>query len=251
MKIRWLGCTICIGLSSLCLAQDAKPSPINTERPSFTNSPDTLDIGQLQLESGLTYSRTAGTKSWDGPEALIRYGVRTNWELQLGLPNYVQVHDDSGTSSGLGDLTLGVVHHWTRDAAKIDFGTTIYASAPTGKRGFTSGAWDGGVLLLAQEDLGHNWNVGTMLQLDQVTQDGTKNSQAFLSACFTYSANDKTQPFIEVAGLSQRYGGQEAFLQGGVLYRTDNTHQWDVHAATRIDGRQSFANVGVGYSVRF
>ena len=189
--------------------------------------------------------------SWDGPEALLRYGFHPTWEVELGIPNYLQFKDDSGTNSGFGDLSVFVKHTWTKPGVPIDFGTVFYTSAPTGKTGFTSGAWDGGVLFLAQGDLGHNWGLGTMLQLDQITQDGEKNQQAFLSASFGYQLNEKTQPFFEIAGLAQHSGGQAAYFQTGFLYRTDNDHQWDAHAAFRIDRNQSFSNIGIGYSVRF
>ena len=247
-----LAAAAALGLATLSMGQqEPKESPIDTERPDFTNTPVALAFGKIQLEGGVSYAKSGGVRSWDGPEALLRYGFHPTWEVQIGLPNFTQFRDDSGSTSGFGDTTLAVKHTWTKEGASIDFGTTFYTTAPTGKDGFTSGAWDGGVLILAQGDLGHNWGLGTMLQLDQVTQDGVKNSQAFLSASFGYQLNEKTQPFFELAAMAQRYGGQEAFFQTGFLYRTDNDHQWDVHAAVRLDENQSFSNIGVGYSVRF
>lgn len=245
----WMGCML---MAAPVLAQqDPKEAPINTERPSFTNSPDALEFHRIQLETGITTSWSAGVRAWDGPEALLRYGFHPSWEVQIGIPNFLSFQDGSGTSSGFGDTTVTVKHQWTKDGAAIDFGTSFYTSAPTGKNGFSSGAWDGGMLFLAQGDLGHNWGLGTMLQVDQSTQDGVKNQQALLSACFSLQVNDRLQPFFEVAAQVQRYGGQEAFFQTGLTYRTDANHQWDIHGAVRLDSNQSFTNVGIGYSVRF
>lgn len=240
-------------LASACgFAQDkAKEDPIDTERPDFTNSPIALGYRMVQLEFGASYARAGSARSFDGPEALLRYGFHPTWEFQLGLPNFTHVHDEGGNSSGYGDTTLALKHQWTSSGAPVDFGTTFYATAPTAKDGFGSGAWDGGVLFMAGRDLGHNWSVGAMLQLDQVTQDGAKNSQAFASVSFGFQYDEKTQPFFELAALSQRHGDQQAYFQTGFLFRTDPTHQWDLHAAARLDSNQSFSNIGVGYSVRF
>jgi hypothetical protein len=243
-------CTLCFfaaALSSIVWA-DADNDPIDVDRPSFTNTPVALAHGHVQLEMGTAWTASGGAWSWDAPEMFVRYGVHPGWEAQFGLPDWSR---PNGSDGGLGDSSFGIEHQWTRKDAAIGLGTTVFVSAPTGATGFTSGAWDPGLELIASGNLNSRWNLGSMLMLDQVTQDGTKNQQADLSACFTYSVTDPLSAFFEFVGQSQSEGPQGLFFNTGLQFRTDLTHQWDVHASFRLDHNQPQTILGFGYAVRF
>lgn len=73
-------------LSSLAHAQSVAPlSPINPERPGFTNGPATVGKKVLQLEESISqYQR----RTVFGDGGFLRYGVTDTTEVRLGLPNW-------------------------------------------------------------------------------------------------------------------------------------------------------------------
>ncbi|WP_309692398.1 hypothetical protein [Armatimonas sp.] len=73
-------------------------TPINPERPGFTNGPDTVGTKILQLEGGIT--RSEGNYIFtDG--GILRYGVSEQTELRLGLPSWQRGVGFSPVSYGL------------------------------------------------------------------------------------------------------------------------------------------------------
>src|SRR5215471_4960258 len=92
---------------SIALAQDS--STIITDRPSTTNTPETVPKGMVQVENGIRVTADQGERTVTFPETLIRIGVLSSTELRLLAPVYS--HDaitSSGVRSGFTDLALGV-----------------------------------------------------------------------------------------------------------------------------------------------
>src|SRR5215467_8756423 len=94
-------------LVSIALGQDS--SNIITDRPSVTNTPETVPKGMIQVENDLRATADQGQTTVTFPETLVRVGVLSSTEVRLTAPAYS--HDattSSGVRSGFSDFALGV-----------------------------------------------------------------------------------------------------------------------------------------------
>ena len=95
-----------LSLSSTVFSQD-----IITDRPDQTESPNTLNKGNLQIESGFLFSKDRENKKLVkknlAPTNLFRYGITNNIELRL-LTQFESQTSNKIKISGMSDIELGV-----------------------------------------------------------------------------------------------------------------------------------------------
>ena len=95
-----------LSLSSSVFSQD-----IITDRPDQTESPNTLNKGNLQIESGFLFSKDRENKKLVkknlAPTNLFRYGITNNIELRL-LTQFESQTSNKIKISGMSDIELGV-----------------------------------------------------------------------------------------------------------------------------------------------
>ncbi|MGA7632635.1 MAG: transporter, partial [Terriglobales bacterium] len=83
------------------------PSPINTDRPAFTNSSVVVPTGSFQAENGFLATGNFGQTVVDAPETLVRFGLTKRTEFRFTVPDYFD-NVTTGAGWGFGDLALGV-----------------------------------------------------------------------------------------------------------------------------------------------
>ena len=97
---------IFLSLSSSVFSQD-----IITDRPDQTESPNTLNKGNLQIESGFLFNKDRENKKLVkqnlAPTNLFRYGITNNIELRL-LTQFESQTSNKIKISGMSDIELGV-----------------------------------------------------------------------------------------------------------------------------------------------
>src|SRR5215510_14985278 len=71
---------------SIALGQDS--SRIITDRPSTTNTPETVPKGMVQVENGVRVTADQGQQTVTFSETLVRIGVLSSTELRLTAPSY-------------------------------------------------------------------------------------------------------------------------------------------------------------------
>jgi hypothetical protein len=140
------------------------------DRPGLNTPPCTFDPGHGDIEIGLvdwTLERQPGsrTDTLVFGDTLVRYGLTTNLEMQLGWTAYgtVRQRDASGISrmSGTGDVTIALRRNLLHpDGSGVSVALMPYASLPTGGQAIGAGTWSTGMLVPASFDLGHNYQLG-------------------------------------------------------------------------------------------
>lgn len=85
----------------------AEPTPLASDRPSFSSGTAITQVGHPLLEAGMTYSRADGANVLAVGEATLRAGVSPRVELRLTAPNYLMVRPDAIRADGLGDAGIG------------------------------------------------------------------------------------------------------------------------------------------------
>lgn len=82
-------------------------APLIGDRPDFTESPNTVARGDVQLESGQTVSREADTRITSVGEVLLRGGLSSRAELRLTLNSWISERSASSSVRGRDDGSIG------------------------------------------------------------------------------------------------------------------------------------------------
>jgi hypothetical protein len=127
------------------------------DRPGLGTPPCTLDPGHGAVEVGLvdwTLDRQPGsrTDTLVLGDTLVRYGLTSNLELQLGWTAFgtQRQRDPFGVSrsSGTGDMRVALRRNLLHpDGSDLSIAVMPYASLPTGGRTIGAGTWGAGMLL--------------------------------------------------------------------------------------------------------
>ena len=150
---------LCAGIGSVCLAAEPATAPdksqytlvhptpagelrgMSTDRPNLANSPQTIDAGHLQVETGIidyTYYRdrykgaNANLDLWSFGEFNFRLGVLNNLEVNAAFSSYYQLDAHSNYTgreysySGFGDTVLGgKLNFWGDDMSDRVWATAL------------------------------------------------------------------------------------------------------------------------------
>src|SRR5271163_3222427 len=89
---------ICLGAQE-SQAMD-QTDDIDTNRPSFMDSPLVVPKGSLQLENGALFQHFQhGLSTYDMPETELRVGLLKSTEFQVFVPNYTLFHRQSSAAT--------------------------------------------------------------------------------------------------------------------------------------------------------
>ena len=127
------------------------------DRPGLGTPACTMDPGHVMVELGLgdwSLTRQGGEREDDlsTGDLLVRYGLGSSLELQLGWTAYSHVRTRSGTTvahrSGAGDLFVALRRNLSNpDGSGFSAALMPYATLPTGRDGIGAGDWGAGLLV--------------------------------------------------------------------------------------------------------
>lgn len=129
----------------------------NTDRPTKSNVPYTVDCGHFQYETDVAnYARleTAGTvtETYLVPNPTLKLGITGNADVEINIVPYqrIRVRNSNGqvaTASGLGDLYARLkVNLWGNSGGNSALALIPYLKAPTAATGIGNGAVEGGII---------------------------------------------------------------------------------------------------------
>ena len=235
----------------------ASDEPIAPDRPGFTNGSETVAPGRVILESGFTQTRDrardGGGIGDDFPEALLRFGVKSNLELQLGLPNYNVVHGDA---RGVGNAFVGAkikVYERGQTVASVAPGLSV----PFGRREFRSSNVLPSLIFGVDTALGQRAGVSANLILSETQQDnnsGSTSNQFTVApaASVDYALTPKLGAFIDGYAIVPGRGPSNSAIDGGLTYLLNNNLQLDAEYGHGLGGGASPRDFyGGGIAVRF
>jgi len=135
------------------------------DRPGKDTPPCIVDVGHPVVEvGGVEFSRdTDGgdrTVSYSVADTLLRLGVTDRSEVQFGFTPHTILHErDGGTGErrtvrGAGDLVGAYkVNFANPDGQGTSIAAQLFVSAPVGRDGIGSGAWEGGLVVPVSVEL--------------------------------------------------------------------------------------------------
>lgn len=229
----------------------AEDEALITDRPDFTESPQVVPSGRVQVEGGYTYTRAGATREHALGEILVRVPIARKMELRVGSPSYLWQRD-GGRIPGLDDAFLGAKIALSdgggkRPALGLLFGTSL----PTGANAVTADAWQPEGVLAASWDLCPTTALSMNLGVARPVEAGTRFSQVFGSLSLGHSLNDKWGAYAEVFGFNKvdATGKSAKYVNGGVTYLLNNDFQLDARLGFGLNNHAGGPDFFTGFGV--
>ncbi|HXY26549.1 MAG TPA: transporter [Candidatus Acidoferrum sp.] len=225
---------------------------ISTDRPAVADSSVVVPKGALQFENGLLVTGAQGQSIVDFTETSVRFGLLNKTELRLGVPDYFHnLPAGTGTTSGFGDMSVGVKQQFGTFYGKFDISAVVFLSFPTGASSVSSHGYDPGLQVPWSYKLSENWTAGGQLASYWPT---TAGKHTYTGETTFFIDRQLTKPwdaFLEYAGDFPQRGSPRNLLHFGSSYKLAPRHQIDVHVGVGLSGTAPDHFVGIGYSFLF
>jgi hypothetical protein len=262
MKKTFLTLLVAGMLPSWLVAQSQEPE-LNTERPSFSQSPVVVPRGTLQIETGLQYQQSESgaiqTKEYMYPDALLRLGILEWAELRLHA-DYKKEHQHregpgpeqpAPDVSGFEQVQVGAkIHLFDGKGALPAIGVLGNVTLPVGQPDFRPphAAPEGWLLFenKLSEKVDLEYNAGYRKRKDQEEYRG----EAVYAVAATAALTDKFAFFVEFYGMKAKAAAPENTVDGGILVKLRPNLQWDLNGGTGLSHEAPQLYVATGLTWR-
>ena len=230
--------------------------PIETDRPTFSLSPNTIAKGRIQIETGYTFSferASPDVHTHNFPETLVRIGLTERTEFRLEWPNLTFI-DNGRDVHGFNDLGLGFkVQVWQQQGLRPRLSFVGRLSIPTGDKNFSSDKLDPIFRTILTYTLNERVGLFGTVNIGSPTSQGKRFVQVSSSLGLSAALRDRLTGFVEYFGLYPRdvASGSANYLQTGVLYRLAYNLQLDARVGGGLNHGTDDFLTGAGISWRF
>jgi Putative MetA-pathway of phenol degradation len=240
---------------------------IQTDRPDFVESSNTVGKGRFQIETSVAYesdknsderSRTFSTPT------LLRLGVSENWELRFETDGRLnQRLEDLNTNqtdhaNGYADFALGFKWHQDDGDEKTmspSAAWIFHLDMPAGSKEFLSQKVRPSLRYVAEWELANDYSVGVMPGLIyEVNDDGDRYWAGIFGLVVGKSFSDKLRGFVEFGGqsiASESNGGSQLTFDIGMAYLVTDLVQLDLVYNRAMNQYTPNDTLGLGLSIKF
>ncbi|MDA0379505.1 MAG: transporter [Bacteroidetes bacterium] len=230
-----------------CTLPAAAQDTIATDRPDFTESTSTVPQRSLQAEFGFTRATVGGDFVDTAGEGLIRYGLRSRFELRLGLPSRINV---DGLDAGLGDMSVGF--KW--NAASFGNGSRLSVLGtlilPTGQEDFTSEEAEPSILVVGSIPLTDRIGLAGQTGLNFFKTADEWNAGFFATTVLGFSLMENVGAFAEVRMDKIENLDAQVVAHTGLTYLFSPDFQVDVHGGVGVTETAPDHFIGFGLAYR-
>jgi hypothetical protein len=241
VKNRMLG----IAIAALPIAAVAQ-SPIDTNRPGFTSSPNVVAPGRWQLETGIDYTRGSGSsRTWSLPAAEIRIGIDDGLEAFVSGINWTRQEGDKADQEGFKDINTGL--KWNLSGGDGAFSTALLGqfSIPVGDNALTSDRWDptAAFIWAGNRDLALSGTVKlSKFKSGYQLDNGLK---------WAFSAGNSGTVFVEWEANLPEGGDDTHWMNFGYQLLSGANSQLDINGGLGLNNDSDDYRVGLGFSHQF
>jgi hypothetical protein len=240
--------------ANLSLATSHRPipsSPISPDRPTITNSVQTVPLGWTQIEAGFTAQRVPKGSLVDLPEISIRYGLTTNLEFRVAPPNFGTQSVGGTDSSGLGDTTIGLKYELGPSRGGADLCLIPLVTLPSDQGPLSSHSTDPGLQVVWQADAGQGFTFSAMSSIISTIQSHVREGLFQQTADLGHDLKYGFAWFGEYAVSCSQVMLPQHTVDTGLTYLVGKNSQADIRIGMQAQGKTALPLVGIGYSVRF
>jgi Putative MetA-pathway of phenol degradation len=218
---------------------------MTTERPSFSTTPYVLSPGVWQIETGYHYTNDSDGADFELqtlPQALLRYGMSDDIELQFGWPGLSWRDNGNNSDSGMNDATIRVKIQVADESAATPMAFFAGLTLPVGDDEFSSDSYDPSI----GAAWAHSRFFGTVL-ISKSDDDYTFENGLAMS----FALKNDTSAYAEWQATVPEDGGSVHNLNGGILWLRRANMQLDLNASLGLNDRAADFSIGAGFSYRF
>jgi hypothetical protein len=239
----------------------------NTDRPSKTDSPYTVDAGVFQIESDvanwtLDYEKGARIRTWIVSNTNLKLGL-TNWMDFEVVPQFYVNTRSSGpgfgkpiVQDGFGDTTLRLkINLIGDDGGKLAIGLISSIKIPTNTGHTANHVWEPGFGLPLNYSLPWGFTLFGQTRLDILDQPGSGNMRVQWQNPIGLSRGiiGNLSSYIEFynavsSGRGQKWVGT---LDTGLIYQVTPNFSVDVNSFFGLTDNAPDYNVFIGFGRRF
>lgn len=254
-------------ISALTSSEVKAADVIQTDRPDFVESSNTVGKGRFQLETSIAYefdkNNSARSRTFSTP-TLLRLGVSDDWEFRFETDGRLnQQTDDLSTRStervsGYADFSLGLKWHQADGDEKTfspSIGWLFHLDMPAGSKSFLSQMVRPSLRYVAEWELANDFSIGIMPGLIyDVNDDRDRYWAGILGLVVGKSFTEKFRGFVEFGGQSittKKNGGSQLTFDIGVAYLVSDLIQLDVLYNRGLNTYTPDDFVGMGLSIKY
>jgi hypothetical protein len=235
-----------------------KTDDIDTNRPSFMDSPLVVPKGSAQFENGVLYQHFQhGQTTVDLPETEVRLGITKSVEFQAFVPNdelfhqqsSARTHQISNDRDGASDIQeAGFKFQLPSRFKSVNVALIGGVTIPTG-RSFISGKGLEPVLRMPwTKQLSKNWAAGGMQSL--LTIDAGRDVQWQNFWLLSRAIGSRTSIFAEYGGFYTHHSVWTNIAHFGAVRKLNKNSQIDMQWGIGMNRSAPAAFVGAGFSFR-
>lgn len=225
-----------------------------TDRPDFTESAVTVPRGDVQLESGYTFTRNAGGDEHALGEVLFRIGLLDRLEARIGLGSHAWSEARGEDPSGFEDPSLGVKAVLAREeTAGLAVALLAGTSVPVGDDDLGEDNWQPEITLAVSRGLSEVFALAANAGYARASEDGEGFDQGSASLSLGMGLSERWGAYAEAYGTfpASRSGDDDAVLNGGVTFLVHPLLQLDARAGAGLTDSAPDFLVGVGIARRW
>ena len=239
----------CMAFCTICTA-----APITTDRPDFTESSATVELGYVQLEGGYTYTKTDNANSQSVGELLMRLPLIKGIEARVGINSILFSDTQSGNQSGLEDSSVGFKIAIVEDQKAFLPQTALIVdtSLPTGGNPYRKDRLQPGAKVCVGWALSDQWALSSNLGYSRLFDDAHYNEfTQSISLATTFLEN--WGAYFEFFGIQTSLDDDDnlSYFNTGLTYIIQDNYQLDARIGHGFNGQDSDYFIGLGLSARF
>jgi hypothetical protein len=223
-------------------------STLNSDRPGFSESPITVDIGVWQLETGVEYLRDRDGGDFTQltlPDARLRFGLADDFELVINWDGVRKFSSGGSSTTGLTDAQIGLKIQVTDDRASTVASLFGGISIPLGDDQFSSDSTDPFIGVAWGHTGRMDW-FGTALIIKQDSDYTLGNGVGI-----NFAKAARSNAFVEWQAILPESGSARHSLNGGYIWSHTRRSQFDINASLGLNDSAPDYGLGAGWVYRF
>lgn len=226
--------------------------PLVANRPGFSSVSEVVPKGDVELNSGIGWSRAGDAESLALGQVFVRAGLGHNVELRLGLNSWVESNAAGGDLSGLEDAFVGIkVGLAGGGGRKPQAALILESTVPSGDEELGVDDPQPRALVVLSWDLGPRVHLDSNYGLASLTDGGGRFEEASASFAFGVSLVGTLAAYLEYAGFVPLDGdhAERHYAFAALTWLPSPSSQLDVGLGQGLNGDdpELFASAGVTY----